>query len=126
MDFTGEEAAKVFPDVKPASDNIELKKQMGLSKEKYTKKQIDKIYQVAMDKIIETKSKIDVFDYIRLSNKILSTKKNVKDPHTYLLDILKNDYDNKLNQINLFEQMFFEKIYCKNRSDLLENRKRSC
>lgn len=103
MDFTGEEANKVFPDVKSASDSIELKKQMGLSKEKYTKKQIDKIYQVAMDKIIETKSKIDVFEYIKLSNKILSTKKDVKDPHQYLLDILKNDYDNKLNQINIFE-----------------------
>lgn len=103
IDFTGEEVDKVFPEVKPASDRIELKKQMGLSKEKYTEKQINTIYQVAMDKILETNSRFDVFKYIRLNNEFVSAKKDVKNKYSYLLKSLKNDYDNKLNQIDLFE-----------------------
>lgn len=103
MDFTGEEVGKAFPEVKPVSDFIELKKQMGLSTEKYTEKQINTIYKVAIEKIIETKSKIDIFEYIKLNNELVSSKKDVKNKYNYLIKALKEDYDNKLNQIDLFE-----------------------
>lgn len=102
MDFTGEEVNKVFPEVKPASDVIELKQQMGLSKENYNEDQINKIYQIAMDKILETKSSVDVFQYIRICNEFVLNQKGVRDKYNYLLSALKNDYDEKLNQINLF------------------------
>lgn len=103
LDFTDEEIEKSFPEVKPISDNLELKRQMGLSKETYTESQINKIYQVAMDKILETKSRIDVLEYVRLNNEFVSAKKDVKNKYYYLLKALENDYDNKLNQIDLFE-----------------------
>lgn len=103
MDFTSEEVDKTFPEVNPLSDNIKLKKQMGLAKEKYTEKQINNIYQVAMEKIFETKSKMDVFEYIRLNNEFVSDKKDVKNKYNYLVKALEEDYDNKLNQIDLFE-----------------------
>lgn len=102
MDFTEEEVGKTFPEVKPVSDFIELKKQMGLAKEKYTEKQINTIYQVAIEKVFETKSKIDIFEYIRLNNEFVSSKKAVKNKYNYLIDSLKKDYDNKLDQIGLF------------------------
>lgn len=103
MDFTPEEVDKTFPEVKPASDRVTLKKQMGLSKEKYTEKQINTIYQVAINKIMETKSKMNPLEYIRISNEFVSDKKDVKSKYSYLLKTLENDYDNKLNQIDLFE-----------------------
>ncbi len=102
MDFTDDEVKKTFPEVKPASDLLELKKQMGLSKEKYNEKQINKIYETAINKIVETKSNVDVFEYIRLCNDFVSNQKDVRDKYNYLLSNLKNDYDQKLNQINLF------------------------
>ena len=102
MDFTEEEVGKTFPEVKPVSDFIELKKQMGLAKEKYTEKQINTIYQVAIEKIFETKSKMDIFKYIRLNNEFVSSKKDVKNKYNYLIKSLKEDYDNKLDQIDLF------------------------
>lgn len=102
MNFTDEEIRKAFPEVKPASDFIELKKQMGLSKEKYTKKQINMIYEVAVNKVIESNSNIGVFEYIKLSNQYVLSQKNVKDKYDYLISTLKNDYDKKLNQIDLF------------------------
>lgn len=102
MDFTEEEVGKTFPEVKPVSDFIELKKQMGLSKEKYTEKQINTIYQVAIEKIFETKSKMDIFKYIRLNNEFVSSKKDIKNKYNYLIKALKEDYDNKLDQIDLF------------------------
>lgn len=102
MDFTGEEVGKVFPEVKPASDVIELKQQMGLSKENYNEDQINKIYQIAIHKILETKSSVDVFQYIRICNDFVLNQKGVRDKYNYLLSALKNDYDEKLNQINLF------------------------
>ncbi len=103
LDFTSEEVDKSFPETNPVSDKIELKKQMGLSKETYTEKQIDTIYQVAMDKILKTKARMDPVEYIRLSNEFVSVKKDVKNKYSYLLKTLENDYDNKLNQIDLFE-----------------------
>ena len=103
LDFTSEEVDKSFPETNPVSDKIELKKHMGLSKETYTEKQIDTIYQVAMDKILKTKARMDPVEYIRLSNEFVSVKKDVKNKYSYLLKTLENDYDNKLNQIDLFE-----------------------
>ncbi len=103
MNFTGEEVDKTFPETKPVSDRIELKKQMGLSKETYTEKQINTIYQVAMDKVLETKSRMDPLEYIRISNEFVAAKKDVKNRYSYLLKTLENDYDNKLNQVDLFE-----------------------
>lgn len=94
MNFTDEELDKAFPEVRPASDSIELKKQMGLSNEKYTEKQIDTICETATKKIIESKTTIDVFDYIKKSNNFVSDKKDVKNKYNYLLSTLKNDYAN--------------------------------
>ena len=101
MEFTSEEIDKTFPDIKPISDFIELKKEMGLSKEKYTEKQINTIYNTALDKIVESKSKLDVFEYIKLCNDFVSSKKETKNKFNYLLATLKNDYDNKLNQMRI-------------------------
>lgn len=102
IDFNSDEVRKTFPKVKPVSDVIELKKQMGLSKEKYTEKQINTILKTAMDKIMETNSNINVFEYIRLCNKFVLDRKDVKDKYKYLISTLKNDYDNKLNQKTMF------------------------
>ena len=101
MDFTSDEVKKTFPEVKPASDFIDLKKQMGLSKEKYTEDQINKIFKTAMDKIENTNSNIDIFEYIKLCNDFVSSQKDIRNKYNYLLATLKNDYDNKLNQLNL-------------------------
>ena len=99
MDFNGVEIDKTFPEAKPISDVIELKNQMGLSKENYTEKQINKIFKTAMDKVMESNSSLDVFEYIRLCNAFVSSKKEVKNKYNYLISTLKNDYDSKLNQM---------------------------
>lgn len=96
MNFTDEEVIKTFPEVKPISYINELKNQMGLSEEKYTEKQINTIYKIATDKILKTKSTIDIMEYIRLNNEFVSSKKNIKNKYAYLLEALKNDYDNNL------------------------------
>ena len=97
MNFTEDEIDKAFPEVKPVSDSIELKKQMGLDKEKYTIKQIDEIYNASTKKILETGSKIDRFQYIKKSNDLVSSKKDVKNKYKYLISVLENDYANILN-----------------------------
>jgi len=102
MDFNTEEVSKTFPEIKPVSNLLELKNQMGLSKEKYTEKQINKIFKIAMEKIAETNSNLDVYEYIRLCNDFVSRKKDVKNKYNYLLSTLKNDYDNKINQEKMF------------------------
>ena len=102
MDFTNDEVKKTFPETKPLSDSIELKKQMGLSNEKYTEKQINTIYETAMDKIIKTQSNIDVYKYIKLCNDFVSRQKDVKNKYNYLIATLENDYDNKTNQISMY------------------------
>ncbi len=100
MDFDGNEVSKTFPEAKPISDVLELKNQMGLSKENYTEKQINKIFKIAMDKVMESNSSLDVFEYIRLCNEFVIRQKDVKNKYNYLLATLKNDYDSKLNQMS--------------------------
>lgn len=97
MNFTDDEIKKAFPEITPASDSLELKKQMGLDKEKYTFKQINEIYNIATKKILESGSKVDGFEYIRKSNDLVSAKKDVGNKHKYLIALLKNDYANILN-----------------------------
>ena len=99
MDFNGVEIDKTFPEAKPISDVIELKNQMGLSKENYTEKQINKIFETAMNKVMESNSSLDVYEYIRLCNDFVLKQKNVKNKYNYLIATLKNDYDSKLNQM---------------------------
>lgn len=96
MDFDGNEVNKTFPEVKPISDILELKEQMGLSKENYTEKQINTISKIAMDKVIESNSSLDVFEYIRLCNTFVLNKNDVKNKYNYLLSTLKNDCSNIL------------------------------
>ena len=96
MNFTDDEIDKAFPEVKPASDIIELKKQMGLDKENYTFKQINEIYNVATKKVLESGSKVDGFKYIRKSNDLVLGKKDVQNKYKYLISLLKNDYANIL------------------------------
>lgn len=103
MEFTSEEIDKTFPEVKPISNYIELKKQMGLSKENYTEKQINEIFKTAMDKVIDTNSSLDIYEYIKLCNDFVSRQKDVKNKYKYLLATLKNDYDNKINQISMLD-----------------------
>ena len=97
MSFTEDEIDKAFPEVRPASDSLELKKQMGLDREKYTVKQIDMIYNTATKKLLETRSNMDGFEYIKKSNDFVSSKKDVQNKYSYLLSALKNDYANILN-----------------------------
>lgn len=101
MDFTQEEVRKAFPEVKPASDFIELKKQMGLSKEKYTEKQINMIYETGVKKVLESNSRIGAFEYIRLSNEFVSDKKNIESKYKYLISTLQKDYAHLLDQMSL-------------------------
>lgn len=101
MDFTQEEVIKAFPEVKPASDFIELKKQMGLSKEKYTEKQINMIYETGVKKVLESNSRIRAFEYIRLSNEFVSDKKNIESKYKYLISTLQKDYALLLDQMSL-------------------------
>lgn len=101
MDFTTEEVIKAFPEVKPASDFIELKKQMGLSKEKYTEKQINMIYETGVKKVLESNSIIGAFEYIRLSNEFVSDKKNIESKYKYLISTLQKDYALLLDQMSL-------------------------
>ena len=68
MSFTEDEIDKAFPEVRPASDSLELKKQMGLDREKYTVKQIDMIYKTATKKLVETRSNMYGFEYIKKIN----------------------------------------------------------
>ena len=98
---TSEEVDKTFPEVKPISNYMELKKQMGLSKERYTEKQINTIYNTALDKIIKSNSKLDVFEYIKICNDFVLSKNDIKNKFNYLLATIKNDYDNKLNQMRI-------------------------
>ncbi len=101
MEFTKEEIDKAFPEVKPASNLIELKKQMGLQGEDYTEKQIDIIYETGINRVLESDSSIDTFEYIRLSNEYVKDKKDIKNKFNYLISTLKNDYAVLLNQIKL-------------------------
>ena len=98
MDFNGVEIDKTFPEAKPISDVIELKNQMGLSKENYTEKQINKIFETAMNKVMESNSSLDVYEYIRLCNDFVLKQKNVK-INIIINSNFKNDYDSKLNQM---------------------------
>ena len=99
MEFTKEEIEKAFPEVRPASDFIDLKKQMGLQKESYTEKQIDMIYETAINKVLKSDSNIDTFKYIRLSNEYVKDKKDIKNKFNYLISTLRNDYAVLLDQI---------------------------
>lgn len=101
MDFTQEEVRKAFPEVKPASDFIELKQQMGLTKEKYTEKQINMIYETGVKKVLESNSRIGAFEYIRLSNEFVSDKKNIESKYKYLISTLQKDYALLLDQMSL-------------------------
>ena len=92
MEFTNEEIDKVFPEVKPASDLIELKEQMGLAREKYRENEVNMILNTAITKILEAKSEMDPLDYIRLSNEYVNNKKDIRNKYQYLISTLKNDY----------------------------------
>ena len=99
MEFTKEEIDKAFPEVRPASDFIKLKEQMGLAKEKYTEKQVDMIYETAITKVLKSNANIDTFEYIRLSNKYVKDKKDIRNKYKYFISTLENDYAELLNQI---------------------------
>ncbi len=103
MDFDGNEVNKTFPEAKPISDFLELKEKMGLSKENYREKQVDMIFKTAMDKVIESNSNLDVFEYIRLCNEFVLKQKDVKTKYNYLIATLKNDYDNKIHQTSMID-----------------------
>lgn len=103
MDFDSAEVDKTFPEARPISDILELKNQMGLSKENYKEKQINKIFKTAMDKIMGSNSSLDVFEYIRLCNDFVLRQKDVKNKYNYLIATLKNDYDNKISQISMLD-----------------------
>ena len=103
MDFNGVEIDKTFPEAKPISDVIELKNQMGLSKENYTEKQINKIFEIAINKVMESNSSLDVYKYIRFCNDFVLKQKNVKNKYNYLIATLKNDYDSKLSQVSMLK-----------------------
>ena len=53
-----------------------------------------------MDKMENTNSRIDIFEYIKLCNDFVLKQKDIRNKYNYLLATLKNDYDNKLNQMN--------------------------
>ena len=91
MEFTKEEIDKAFPEVRPASDFIKLKEQMGLAKEKYTEKQVDMIYETAITKVLKSNANIDTFEYIRLSNKYVKDKKDIRNKYKYFISTLEND-----------------------------------
>lgn len=97
MEFTKEEIDKAFPEVRPASDFIKLKEQMGLAKEKYTEKQVDMIYETAITKVLKSNGNIDTFEYIRLSNKYVKDKKDIRNKYKYFISTLENDYAELLN-----------------------------
>ncbi len=97
MEFTKEEIDKAFPEVRPASDFIKLKEQMGLAKEKYTEKQVDMIYETAITKVLKSNANIDTFEYIRLSNKYVKDKKDIRNKYKYFISTLENDYAELLN-----------------------------
>lgn len=93
MDFTDEEIDKAYPEVKPLSDFLVLKDQMGLTKEKFTEKQINLIYNTAMNKILEEGVSIDVFEYIKLNYEDLKRKYPDKVKIAgYLNGAMKGDY----------------------------------
>ena len=97
MDFTDEEVEKTFPEVKPLSENISLQNKMGLPDGKFTNKQVDEIYNLAMKRILDTKSNIDVFGLVNYYWDYMKNKK-VSDPVAYLKNLLNKDYDNRLGQ----------------------------
>lgn len=96
MEFTKEEIEKAFPEVKPASDIIELREQLGLVGENYTEEQINMIVDTAVSKVLESNSKIDALEYIKLSNKYVKSRKNIKNKYNYLISTLENDYTGSL------------------------------
>lgn len=105
MDFNDEEIKKTYPGVKPLSDFLVLKDQMGLTKEKFTEKQINEIYNTAMNKVMEEGVRIDIFEYIKLNYEDLKSKypDKVKIPG-YLNSAMKGDYAKailKLGQIKI-------------------------
>ena len=93
MNFTDEEIEKTYPKAKPLSDFLVLKDQMGLNKENFTEKQINLIYNTAMNKILEEGVRIDVFEYIKLNYEDLKRKYPDKAKIAeYLNGAMKGDY----------------------------------
>ena len=98
MDFTKKEIEKAFPEVKPASDLLELKEQMGLTKENYTEQQLNMILETAVSKVLETSSDIDALEYIKFSSEYVKNKKEIRNRYKYLISTLEKDYANFLKR----------------------------
>lgn len=98
LDFNDNEIEKTFLETKPVGDLVNLKNKMGLSKEKYKENQISKIYETAMQKILETQSNNDVFEYIKFYYNLAKRDNDVVDKFSYLVSALKNDCENNLDQ----------------------------
>jgi len=98
MDFDEGEINKTFPEAKVESRISEVKNEMGLSKENYTERQIHTLFQIALDKVLQSNSKVDVFECIRLCNEYARKQDDVKNKYNYLVATITNDYGENLEK----------------------------
>lgn len=78
-------------------DIKEMKFKMGLKNENFSHDQAMAIYEKAVERA--GNEDIDIFEYIRLN--YLNIKDKARNPYTYLLMALENDYASAIAQINL-------------------------
>lgn len=77
-------------------DIPELRKRMGLSRERFNAKQIIDLYSIAVDK---TQDLVDVYGYVKLNYDAMINKGTVRNKYGYLTKALKEDYAKAFAQL---------------------------
>lgn len=80
----------------------DLKLKMGLQQENFSAKQIMSIYELAITK---TQDKFDPFEYVRLNYIHVKAKGSARNPYSYLMAALENDYGAAAGQLRLFDMI---------------------
>lgn len=99
---TKDQDQKVYIEYLNEFYNIQdMKIKMGLSDENFNSKQIMSIYELAITK---TQDRFDVFEYVRLNYLHIKAKGSARNPYSYLLSALENDYG-AAGQLILFDMI---------------------
>lgn len=80
----------------------DLKLKMGLQQENFSAKQIMSIYELAITK---TQDKFDPFEYVRLNYIHVKAKGSARNPYSYLIAAIENDYGAAAGQLRLFDMI---------------------
>ena len=80
----------------------DLKIKMGLSNENFNSKQVMNIYEKAIEKV---QDQFNPMEYVRLNYIHVKAKGSARNPYSYLMAALENDYGAAAGQLRLFDMI---------------------